>query len=329
MKPLFITIVTLSCFHCMVRAADQNKAWTDPETAAKEDPDFSVQGEYAREEGGPVGVQVVALGGGKFDAYFLEGGLPGAGWTKEKRRIKLTAERAEDGSLSFGPGEEGVWGKIENGAMTAGKDDRQVTLPRLERASPTVGAEPPEGAVVLFDGTSTEHWKNGEMENGLLKSTGTTSIPTFKDCHIHIEFRTPYKPHARGQGRGNSGIYYMGRWETQVLDSFGLEGEMNECGGIYSIAKPRLNMCLPPLRWQTYDVDYTAAKFDADGQRTAWPRITVKLNGVLVHEDQELGKTHTTAAPISGPLKDEGGPIFLQAHGNPVFYRNIWVLPKD
>ena len=88
-------------------------------------------------------------------------------------------------------------------------------------------------------------------------------------------------------------------------------------------------MCLPPLSWQTYDVDYTAAKFDADGQRVAWPRITVKLNGVIVHEDQELGNTHTTAAPISGPLKDEGGPIFLQAHGNPVFYRNIWVLPKE
>ncbi|NIP93267.1 MAG: DUF1080 domain-containing protein [Akkermansiaceae bacterium] len=75
-------------------------------------------------------------------------------------------------------------------------------------------------------------------------------------------------------------------------------------------------------------MDYTSAKFDRDGERTAWPRMTVKLNGVVIHENQELGKTHTTAAPIGGALKDEGGPIFLQAHGNPVYFRNIWVLPK-
>ena len=87
-------------------------------------------------------------------------------------------------------------------------------------------------------------------------------------------------------------------------------------------------MCYPPLTWQTYDVDYTAAKFDADGKRTAWPRITVKLNGVLIHEDQELGKDFTTAAPIKTPITPEGGPVFLQAHGNPVFFRNIWVVPK-
>ena len=104
---------------------------------------------------------------------------------------------------------------------------------------------------------------------------------------------------------------------------------MNECGGIYSIAASKLNMCLPPLSWQTYDVEYTHAKFDKEGKRTAWPRMTVKLNGVTVHEDQEMGKTHTTAAPVGGPLKPElGGPIFLQNHGNPVVYRNIWVRPK-
>jgi len=112
-----------------------------------------------------------------------------------------------------------------------------------------------------------------------------------------------------------------------VLDSFGLEGRDNEAGGIYSVSKPRLNMCLPPLAWQTYDVDFTAAKFDADGKPAPWPRITVKLNGVLVHEDLELPKDFTTSAPITSPLKVPEGPVFLQNHNNPVVYRNIWVVP--
>ena len=135
-------------------------------------------------------------------------------------------------------------------------------------------------------------------------------------------------PKARGQGGGNSGVYYAGRWETQILDSFGLDSRDNHCGGIYSISKPRFNMCLPPLTWQTYDVDFTAAKFDAEGKRTAWPRITVKLNGVLVHEDLELNKDFTTSAPITHPLDAPEGPVFLQNHNNPVVFRNIWILPR-
>jgi hypothetical protein len=89
-----------------------------------------------------------------------------------------------------------------------------------------------------------------------------------------------------------------------------------------------VNMCLPPLTWQTYDVDFTAAKFDDSGNRTAWPHMTVKLNGVLIHDKRELNKDNTTAAPGKGPLKDEALPVYLQNHGNPVFFRNIWVLPK-
>jgi hypothetical protein len=166
------------------------------------------------------------------------------------------------------------------------------------------------------------------MKDGLLQATGTTSMPKFKDYKLHLEFRTPYKPFARGQGRGNSGVYFGGRWETQVLDSFALEGKMNECGGIYSISEPDVNACLPPLVWQTYDVDFTAAKFDEDGTRKAWPRMTVKLNGVTIHNDRELPKDNTTAAPGTGALKDEPLPVFLQNHGNPVVFRNIWVLPK-
>ena len=219
-------------------AADKHKAWTDPAAAKKEDPDFLIQGEYGEAKKGMLfGVQVVALGDGKFDAYFLEGGLPGHGWTREKKRVKITGTKAADGSVSFGPSPEGVQGKLSGGKLVASKGDDSITLSRIERQSPTVGAKPPQGAFVLFDGTDAKHWKKGKVVDGLLASTGTTSIPTFNDCSIHLEFRTPYKPHARGQGRGNSGVYYMGRWETQVLDSFGLNGEMNECGGGYSVAK--------------------------------------------------------------------------------------------
>jgi hypothetical protein len=308
-------------------ADDNNKTWTDPDTARQEDPDFSIQGEYGTDEpGSSPGVQVVALGDGNFDACFLEGGLPGLGWTREKGRTVVRGKR-KDGAVTFS-GKE-LHAVVEDGRISGSFGSVEFDLPRIERKSPTLGMKPPGGAVVLFDGTSADGWINGKMENGLLAATGATSKKTFQDCTIHLEFRTPYKPHARGQGRGNSGVYYGGRWETQILDSFGLEGKMNETGGIYSIAEPRLNMCLPPLTWQTYDVEMVSAKFDEQGKRTAWPRITVKLNGVLVHEDQELNKTHTTAAPVKGEIKDEGGPVFLQNHGNPVFFRNIWVLPRE
>jgi hypothetical protein len=300
--------------------------WTDPEVALREDPDFALQGEYrSAGDKAVVGAQVVALGKGQFEMYILEGGLPGAGWEPALSRTLLKGERKDD-KIAFVEGN--IAAAIENGAISLTKaDGTRAILNRIERSSPTLNAKPPEGAVVLFDGASADAWLNGKIENGLMMAVGSTSKQQFGDYKLHLEFRTPYKPDARSQKRGNSGIYQSGRWETQILDSFGLEGKDNECGGIYSIAKPRLNMCLPPLAWQTYDVDFTAAKFDATGNRTAWPRITVRLNGVLVHEDRELTKEFTPAAPISKPLTSPEGPIFLQQHDNPVAFRNIWIVP--
>ena len=110
-----------------------------------------------------------------------------------------------------------------------------------------------------------------------------------------------------------------------MLDSFGLAWVDNECGGIYKVAEPRQNLCYPPLRWQTYDIDFTAAKFDGEGNKLAPARITVRHNGFTIHEDLEI------PGPTGGArLKDENGPgpIFLQNHGNPVRYRNIWVVKK-
>lgn len=303
-----------------------HKAWTDPETALREDPDFALQGEYAA---AGIGVQVVALGKGGFDAKVLDGGLPGAGWEPGKSIGSLKGARHGEAVLLKDDAGE-TTATIQDGTLvlTDAKGEKKE-LKRIERRSPTLGAKPPEGAVVLFDGTSTDAWNNGKMENGHLLSTGATSKQLFGDYKLHLEFRTPYMPEARGQRRGNSGVYHSGRWETQILDSFGLEGRENECGGIYSVSKPRLNMCLPPLAWQTYDVEFTAAKFDEDGKRSAWPRITVKLNGVLVHEDLELPKDFTTAAPITSPLTSPEGPVFIQNHNDPVVFRNIWIVPGE
>jgi hypothetical protein len=296
------------------------KAWTDPQAAIAEDPDFLIQGEYRDET---MGAQVVALGGGQFDVYLLEGGLPGAGWEPGKARTKLSGEPKE---IRDEAGE--TTATLAEGTLSLTmKDGKTHKLSRIERESPTLGGTPADGAIILFDGTNADEWENGKMVNGHLQATNATSHQLFSDYRLHLEFRTPYMPAARGQGRGNSGIYHGGRWETQILDSFGLEGRDNENGGIYSVAKPRLNMCLPPLVWQTYDVDFTAAKFDAEGKRTAWPRITVKLNGVTVHEDLELTKDFTASAPLNTPLTSPEGPVFLQNHKDPVEFRNIWIVP--
>ena len=309
-------------------AKPEQRVWTDPEIALREDPDFAVQGEYRAELGeGSIGAQVVALGKGQFDVYIFDGGLPGEGRQPNKSRTLLKGG-GKDGKITFADGEGKSTASFEKGALVlTTADGAKHEFKRVERLSPSLGAKPPEGAVVLFDGSSVDAWENGKMENGLLAASGCTSKRRFGDYTLHLEFRTPYMPDARGQGRGNSGIYHSGRWETQILDSFGLEGEANECGGIYSVSKPRLNMCRPPLAWQTYDVEFTAAKFDASGKRTAWPRITVRLNDVVIHEDLELARDFTAAAPDSKPLVSPEGPVFLQHHGNPVVFRNIWIVP--
>ncbi len=298
-------VVALFYFNCLFivmggggHAAD---VYDTPE-AAKADPDFLVQGEYA---GNGFGLQIVALGDGQFMAVKYPGGLPGAGWTGQGKQVI-----------------EGEDTEAIQGLITALKVERQ------NRQSTTIGAAPPEGAVVLFDGTQAsidKHWQPGaKFADGLLHQ-GCLSVDTFQDCTVHIEFRIPFMPKARGQGRGNSGIYYQGRFETQMLDSFGLEGKNNETGGIYTIRDPDINMCLPPLTWQTYDAEFTAARWDGK-KKIANARLTVRLNGVVVQPDTELPNT-TTAAPLSE--SPEPGPISLQDHGNPVRYRNIWVVPRN
>ncbi|MFN9248194.1 MAG: DUF1080 domain-containing protein [Planctomycetota bacterium] len=303
----------------------------NPTAGAQEKPDedFAFQGEYAGQLGSGTdkqkfGLQIIAIGKGQFRAVGYNGGLPGEGWDGEApNRIEELGQRSGD-SVSFN--RQYGSGTIRDSVMTV--FDPQGTqlgeLQKINRQSRTLGEKPPAGAIVLFDGTSVDAWEGGKLSDDALLQQGTTSKQKFGSHKLHLEFRLPYQPEASGQGRGNSGLYVQGRYEVQMLDSFGLEGRDNECGGVYSVKAPDLNMCFPPLSWQTYDVEFTAAKY-ADGKLVSAPRMTVFHNGVKIHDNIELpGDRNTTAAPVAaGP---EPGPIYLQDHGNPVRYRNIWVV---
>ena len=321
-----LAIVAVTSFSFLATAADKLPAVSDP-TVAAADPDFALQGEYTGMAGDEkIGVQVIALGDGEFESVICMGGLPGDGWDGTKPRDRTQAKRAEDGSVTF---QKDVWTGLLKGGKLIGTTTEdasvEIVLERVERESPTLGAVAPDGAILLFDGsaeTAAEQWQNPKLEGDLL-TEGVASKGEFTDFSIHIEFRLPWMPKARGQGRGNSGIYLTGRYEVQMLDSFGLAGVDNECGGIYKVAEPKQNLCYPPLRWQTYDIDFTAAKVDAEGKKIANAKVTVIHNGYVIHEDLEIPETTGGA---KSKVEGLAGPIFLQNHGNPVRYRNIWVV---
>ena len=293
-----------------------------------DDADFATQGEYSSQtaEGKELGsVQVVALGDGQFRVKAFDGGLPGLDPKAAESPLTITGTRKGD-TVEFKAADK-IVGTLQGGAMRSG-DRGQFVARKVTRTSPTMGAKPPAGADVLFGAAGDEaNWAGGKLvklSDGEFLGVGCKSKKAYADFTAHVEFRLPFMPNSRGQGRGNSGFYPQDRYEIQVLDSFGLKGENNECGGIYTLAKPSINMCFPPMSWQTYDVDFTAAKFDAAGKKTTAARITVKHNGVLVHDNVELKNT-TSGGQAEGPTP---GPFQLQNHGDPVVYRNIWALAK-
>lgn len=322
----FFTTLALAFFTAALTHAEVPLVAIDP---AKADADFAIQGEYTGEVSGPdnakmkIGIQVVALGEHKFQATVHEGGLPGDGLKKTvAKKFEATAANNE-ATFVLPQGKALVKGGQIEVQDAAGK--LAGTLKKVERTSPTMGEKPPEGATILFDGSSPAGFVDGRMSEDHLLMEGATSHLKFQDCKLHLEFRTSYMPTAREQGRANSGCYLQGRYEVQILDSFGLDGKIDECGAIYGIKVPDVNMCYPPLAWQTYDIDYTAAKYDPQGKKTAAARITVKHNGVVIHNNVEIS-TGTRSAPVKeGP---DAGPLYLQNHKNPIRFRNIWIVER-
>jgi hypothetical protein len=330
---VFVPVIALGLSSVAGAKPTGNPAHTDP---ASTDADFPFQGEYVgviQHESGEskFGVQVIALGDGKFDAVAYPGGLPGDGWTPPDK-IRGTGTRDGDRVRIEGVDLNGTkrQGEIRDGKLEVLDDAGKpiAELAKIERKSPTLGAKPPEGAIVIVDGDGpvdeTTTLVDPKITDDGLLMQGAVTKESFGDATWHIEFRLPYQPKDRGQGRGNSGAYFQGRYEVQMLDSFGLEGKNNECGGVYSVAPPRVNMCFPPLTWQTYDVEVTSPKYEGD-KKVSDARLTVRHNGVLIHENIEVPKI--TPSGRNGPDKTRG-PLYLQDHGNPVRYRNIWVVPK-
>ncbi len=279
--------------------------------------DFALQGEYA---GPGHGAQVVARGGGRFEAVLFAGGLPGEGATRE---APLRAEGRDDGDGVTLTGD--FDGALRDGTLRAQRPGGEsVVLRRVLRESPTLGAPAPAGAVVLFGDGDLAAFAKAELDPRGFLAAGARTRDAFGSFTLHLEFRVPFMPEATGQLRGNSGVYLQNRYEIQVLDSFGLAGETNECGAIYEQRAPDVNMAFPPLSWQTYDIEFTAARFDASGAKTAPALVTVRHNGVVIHDQVALqGPTGQ-----GDPESPAPGPLLFQDHWNPVVYRNLWLVPR-
>ena len=314
----------------------QDGVWTNPR-AENLPAVFAYQGEYVGEVkgGGKVAAQVIALDeAGAVQVVVFPGGLPGDGLNGEVRILldgTLTAEEIKlvpaEGDRKYmngkptgfsatqefpPPGQQPWSGTIHDGKLTGRThEDKLFSMERIERASPTLGKKAPREAVILFDGTSLEHFDAGRLEQdtGVLH-TDAENVRTndrFTAYTAHLEFMLPFRPKARGQGRGNSGFYQANGQEIQVLDSFGLEGLKNECGALYGRAAPEVNMCLPPLTWQTFDVQLLP-----DPEKPDQGTLTVRHNGVLIHD--------------AVPTRIKPGKLTLQGHGNLLQYRNIWLV---
>ena len=350
MKISFVAMATLVLAHISIPlpAADKLPAFNSIRTAG---PDFSVQGEYVGTVGGthPIGIQVIALGGAKFEGIIHGGGLPGAGWDGNTR-FYLRGKR-EGGTTRL----EGVHGErlrfvnrnfeavIQDGQLSGRAlmflnhvKDPTCRCRRVVRTSPTLSEKPPTGAVVLLDGSSTDAWTGGRIVDNRLLAEGPRTKRLLRNYHLHLEFRTPFMPTARGMQRGNSGVYLQELWEVQVIDSFGWTTEnqkyerlshVGRCGGMHELVMPEVNMCLPPLSWQTFDIDHTAATVDDNGRPKTPAILSIRHNGVVIHDRLILPPTPASAKTL--PHRNHlPGRLYLQQHGNPVRYRNIWIVER-
>ena len=306
------------------KANDKGPAHTEP---PKQDPDFSLMGEFlgkVTEKGKPisVGLQVRVLGKDRLEAIAYRGGLPGQP-KFDPQPVKMIGQRSGDFVILSG----GPWAVFveKNSCRLVNRSGKTIgQLKRVRRTSPTLHAPVPSGATVLFDGANTDHFSNGKMTvDGLLKE-GADLKPMFQDYNLHVEFRLPYMPLADSQKRGNSGLYLQSRYECQILDSFATEPVYNGLGALYRFKVPDINMALPPLAWQTYDVHFTAPRWASDGSKVRNATISSWVNGVKVQDNVSL-PNKTGAGKAEEPILL---PIRIQDHGDPVRFRNVWILDR-
>ena len=203
-------------------------------------------------------------------------------------------------------------------------------------ASFSENAAPPADAIVLFDGKDLSQWRDKKtggdalwkIENGVMVSAKGDIQTTnkFGDIQLHLEFCEPTPPKGDGQGRGNSGVFFMGLYEVQVLDCYGNKTYADGAtGGLYGQHPALANACRPPGNWETYDIIFTAPRFDADGKVISPAYATVTLNGVVVQNHQAFRGPTNWRTVGKYTAHDALMPLALQYHNNSVSFRNIWV----
>jgi hypothetical protein len=220
--------------------------------------------------------------------------------------------------------------------------DRDRPLPPVVNpgtaSTPDHAGQPPSDAIVLFDGKDLSQWADMDgkptkwiVRNGYLECVQSSGYvrtrQNFGDCQLHVEWATPTPAHGEGQGRGNSGVFFgRDRYEVQVLDSYGNKTYADgSAGSVYGQYPPLVNASRPPGEWQTYDILYTAPRFDADGKLLSPVHLTVLHNGVLIQNDVEATGPTSWLERAPYTAHPEKQPIAFQDHGNPVRYRNVWV----
>ncbi|EMI15301.1 large multi-functional protein [Rhodopirellula maiorica SM1] len=283
--------------------------WNNAETASIDFPESKFIGEYRK---GSKTLQVTTTER-RFYISVYEGGLPGDGW---------------DGTSI-----------AHDWFESDGIEDYLTGWTKVDRSAGVVGKKPPADAIVLFDGMNTEAWANAKIADGYMKA-GAKTKQHFQDFQLYFEFLVPLKPELpiSHPHRGNSGVFALGAYEIQIADTFGLDPDPKAwrdrpmlkpvdtwCGSVYGIRAAEINMCLPPLTWQSMEIEFKAARFK-DGEKVTPAVISLLHNGVKVLDNVSLPRG--TGGGPAGPRPEVAeGPILLQNHGNPNLFRNIWITP--
>ena len=315
-----------------------------------------------------VGVQVVARGDRMFHALVLQGGLPGDGWDGGRYGLLESGVLEGDRVEFRSAGDDGATATLDLKGLTLRRAGSELALRRVDRKSATLGMRAPKGGVVLFgagrDGMEAfEARKDIEgmtaptMYEGQMMA-GAVTKQRFKDLTLHVEFMTGWEPENIPWRRADAGIYLMSRYEVAVGDSFGfdfdltgsagpvsprlfceklkasrfpvltgarLQGAPRVCGSVFTYPSKVPNACLPPLVWQTFDIDFTAPRFGADGKKQSDAVLSVRLNGHQTVDKQTVARP--TPHGFKGP-EEADGPIWFEAFGRRVLYRNVWVLER-